>query len=205
MVNSTDRRSGRRPGTTATREAILSAAREAFIEAGYRSATIRGIAREADVDPALVMHFFGSKESLFAEAMHPPFEPAEVLRNAIATDPTTAGLAVARFFIDAWESDSQRRGLIGLVRSAVTEDAAGAMLSDGLLKPVETQLAQVGIDRPGLRASLIASQLIGLAITRYIVGFGPMAAASPEELAQAIGPTIHRYISEPLEKESQNV
>ena len=144
------------------------------------------------------MHFFGNKEALFAEAMRPPFEPADVLGKAIAADPSTAGLAVARFFIDAWESDSQRRGLLGLVRSAVTEESAGAMLVESLLKPVESLLASAGVDQPGLRASLVASQLIGLAVARYVVGFAPMAAASPEALALAIGPTIHRYLSEPL-------
>jgi AcrR family transcriptional regulator len=204
MMNSIDKRSGRRPGSPATREAILSAAREAFIESGYRGGTIRAIAKAAAVDPALVMHFFGSKEALFAEAMHPPFEPANVLGNAIAANPDEAGLEVARFFIDAWESDSQRRGLIGLVRSAVTEESAGAMLVENLLRPVEALLTRSGSDQPGLRASLVASQLIGLAIARYIVGFGPMAEVSPEALAQAIGPTIHRYISEPLQQETRH-
>ncbi|MGE0601204.1 MAG: TetR family transcriptional regulator [Dehalococcoidia bacterium] len=204
MMNSVDRRSGRRPGSPATREAILAAAREAFIDSGYRGATIRAIAKDAGVDPALVMHFFGNKKMLFAEAMHPPFEPAEVLGKAIAASPAEAGMAVARFFIDAWESDSQRRGLIGLVRSAVTEESAGAMLGENLLRPVEALLAKADTDQPGLRASLIASQLIGLAVARYVVGFGPMTAASAEELAQAIGPTIQRYISEPLQQEPRH-
>ncbi|MGE3073056.1 MAG: TetR family transcriptional regulator [Dehalococcoidia bacterium] len=204
MMNSTEKRSGRRPGTPATREAILAAARDAFIEAGYRGATIRAIAKEAGVDPALVMHFFGSKEGLFAEAMRPPFEPAKVLGNAIAEDPSAAGMTVAQFFIDAWESDSQRRGLIGLVRSAVTEESAGAMLVENLLQPVEALLARSGADQPGLRAALVASQLIGLAITRYIVGFGPMASASPVALANAIGPSLQRYISQPLQQEASH-
>lgn len=202
MVNSVQRRSGRRPGPPATREAILAAAREAFIGSGYRGATIRGIASEAEVDPALVMHFFGTKEDLFAQAMHLPFEPADVLGNALAADPDAAGLAVARFFIHTYESDSQRRVLIGLVKSAVTEKAAGSMLRESVLRPVEAILANAGQDRPGLRASLVASQLIGLAIARYVVGFGPMAEATPDELVAAVGPTLQRYISGPLTQES---
>lgn len=202
MVTSAERRSGRRPGTPATRDAILAAARDAFVESGYRSATIRGIARAAVVDPALVMHFFGNKEALFSEAMRPPFEPAAVLAAAMATDPGSAGLTIARVFIEAWESDSQRRTLLGLVRSAVSEETAARMLREGLLAGVELALARLGADRPGFRAALISSQLIGLAVARYMVGAPGATAATTAEVIAAIGPTLQRYINGPIEGES---
>lgn len=199
MVNSaTERRPGRRPGAPATRAAILESAREAFVASGYRAATIRGIAQAAGVDPALVMHFFGNKEGLFAEAMRPPFEPAAVLSAALATDPAAAGTAIARTFLEAWESSAQRRTLLGLVRSAVSEESAAMMLREGLLAGVERSLNELGADRPALRASLISSQLIGVAMARYMVRARGAAEATPAELAAAIGPTLQRYINGPL-------
>lgn len=202
MMSSTDRRSGRRPGSTDTREAILDAARNAFTEAGYRGATIRSIASAAAVDPALVMHFFGNKEALFAEAMRPPFEPAAVLGAALKADPARAGETVAAFFLEAWDSDSQRRSLLGLVRSAVTEEAAAAMIRDGLLRGVETALEEFGAGQPGLRASLIGAQLIGLAIGRYMVRLQPLVDAPRDELVAAVAPALQRYITGDLtEKE----
>ncbi len=196
MVNSArERRSGRRPGTSATREAILVAAREAFTAAGYRGATIRGIAATAGVDPALVMHFFGNKEALFAESMHPPFDPGAILSAELNADPAHAGEGIAAFFLDAWDSDSQRRSLLGLVRSAVTEEAAAAMVRESLLGSVQAALAQSGIDQPGVRAGLVGSQLIGLAIGRYILGLPPLAQASRDELVAAVAPVLQRYIN----------
>ena len=200
MMSSTERRSGRRPGSTETRDAILAAAREAFTDSGYRGATIRGIAAAAGVDPALVMHFFGNKETLFAEAMHPPFEPAAILGAALKANPDRAGETVASFFLEAWDSDSQRRSLLGLVRSAVTEEAAAAMVRDSLLGGVEGALNEYGCDRPGLRASLIASQLIGLAIGRYIVRLQPFVEASRAELVAAVAPALQRYITGDIAK-----
>lgn len=200
MRNSSENRSGRRPGATDTREAIRDAAREAFTESGYRGATIRGIASAASVDPALVMHFFGNKEALFTEAMRPPFEPAAVLGSALKADPARAGETIASFFLEAWDSDAQRRSLLGLVRSAVTEEVAAAMIRDGLLRGVETALTQFGADQPGLRASLIGSQLIGLAVGRYMVRLQPLVDAPRDELVAAVAPALQRYISGALTK-----
>ena len=200
MVSSSEKRSGRRPGSTETREAILAAARDAFTGSGYRAATIRGIAASAGVDPALVMHFFGNKETLFAEAMRPPFEPAAILGAALKANPDRAGETVANFFLEAWDSDSQRRSLLGLVRSAVTEEAAAAMFRDSLLGGVGGALAQFGSDRPDLRASLVASQLIGLAIGRYIVRLQPLVDSPRAGLVAAVAPALQRYITGDITK-----
>ena len=93
------RRTGRRPGDSGTREAILAAAREAFAADGYERATMRGVARAAGVDPALVSHYFGSKQGLFEAAMRPPFDPAEALPRVLAGDPAGAGLRLAAFAV----------------------------------------------------------------------------------------------------------
>lgn len=200
VSSSSERRSGRRPGAPATREAILHAAREAFTASGYRAATIRAIAVAAGVDPALVMHFFGNKEALFAEAMRPPFEPAAVLAAALTADPARAGATVATFFLTAWDTDTERSALIGLVRSAVTEPAAAAMVRQGLIAPVKRALEQFGADRADLRATLIASQLIGLAMGRYIVQLPPLVEASREQLVSAVAPALQRYITGDISK-----
>lgn len=201
MVNSTEeRRSGRRPGAPATRDAILAAAKEAFTAAGYRGATIRGIAASAGVDPALVMHFFGNKEALFAEAMRPPFEPAAVLASALAEDPARAGERVARFFLSAWDEDSHRHTLLGLVRSAVTEPTAAAMVKQGVIGPVRDVLDKAGADQPELRASLVASQLMGLAVGRYMVQLARLAEAPRETVVRAVAPVLQRYINGDITK-----
>lgn len=200
MMSSAEKRSGRRPGSTETREAILVAARAAFSDSGYRGATIRGVAATAGVDPALVMHFFGNKEALFAEAMRPPFEPAAILAAALHANPDRAGEAVASFFLEAWDSDSQRRSLLGLVRSAVTEEAAAAMFRDSVVRGVEGALREFGCSDPGMRASLAAAQLIGLAIGRYIVRLQPLVEAPRAELVAAVAPALQRYITGDITK-----
>jgi len=192
-------RSGRRAGTPATREAILAAAREAFIQHGYRGATIRRIAADAGVDPALVLHFFHNKEGLFREAMRPPLDPAALFGAVFAAEPANAGATIARLVIAALDSDAPRRTLLGLVRSAVSEESAAQMIREGVLRAVEEALEQAGIDQPGLRAALIGSQLIGLAMARYVVRAPAVAGAAPEELVAAVGPTLQRYISGNLE------
>lgn len=203
MMNSTPSRTGRRPGGSATREAILSAARDAFIERGFQKATIRGIAGAAAVDPALVMHFFGNKDTLFAEAMRPPFDPAAILEAAMATDPQQAGEVLARFFIEAWEAEPQRRTMLGLVRSAVTEGAATRMIREDLLGSVEAALAGLGRPQAGLRASLIGSQLIGLAMARHVAALPALVAVTREQLVAAVAPTIQRYITGDISGEAR--
>lgn len=198
MVSSPERRSGRRPGSPVTREAILAAAREAFLDSGYRTATIRGIAAQAAVDPALVMHFFGNKEALFQEAMRLQIDPSQVFGPAIAGDPSKAGETIVRYFLEAWESESQHDTLLGLVRSAVSEEIAAEMIRTGPIRGAQEMLAAAGVDNPELRAALVGTQLIGLAMARYIVNVEPIASAGVDELAAAVGPTLQRYISEPL-------
>lgn len=201
MVNSTgERRGGRRPGTPTTRQAILAAAREKFTAAGYRGATIRGIASSARVDAALVMHFFGNKEALFAEAMRPPFEPAVVLAAALTEDPARAGELIARFFLSAWDEDSQRHALLGLVRSAVTEPTAAAMVKNGVIGPVRDVLEKAGIEQPDLRASLVATQLIGLAAGRYMVQLPGLTGVEQDVLVTALAPVLQRYITGDISK-----
>ncbi len=194
------RRSGRRPGDSGTREAILSAARAAFAEQGYDKATIRGIAARAAVDPALVLHYFGSKERLFGAALQIPFTPGEVLRAALGADPDRLGEVIVRAFLNAWEPAETRPALIAMVRSAMTNDVAQAMVREFLDRRVFGPItAALQIPDADLRATLVGSQFIGLAMMRYVVGFEPMESASVDQIVAAVGPTVQRYLSGDLE------
>src|SRR6266851_1596237 len=248
------RRTGRRTGDSGTREAILAAARTRFGDHGYAGATIRAIAADAGVDPALVHHFFGTKERLFAAAMRLPVIPGELISAALAPgarDPgRSLGEHLLRTVLGAWAVDEVRETFLGLMRSAVTSEQAAAMLREFATDSILGRLAEVagaaeaagaagasgGFDAAGalyasetpgtadaddahdgdrasdakgapgaaeadgfaeanFRAALVASQVLGLALTRYVLGLEPLAAASQDDLAAAIGPTLERYLT----------
>jgi AcrR family transcriptional regulator len=196
-------RTGRRAGDSGTREAILEAARAQFAERGYDGATIRSIAAGAGVDPALVHHFYGTKERLFTAAMRLPVVPSEVISAALAEDSRPAGVSVGEHLVRSalavWESADVRTAFIGILRSALTSDQAAVMLREfvtqAILGPVAGVADGSDPERTPFRAALVGSQVLGLALTRYVVQLGPVASAAPDELAAAIGPTIDRYLS----------
>lgn len=193
------RRTGRRPGVSGTRGAILEAARRRFIEHGYDRATIRAIAADADVDPALVYHYFGGKENLFAAVMDLPFEPAVAIPGLLAGDPDRLGERIVRMFLSVWDDAPDRNPMLGLIRSAVGNDRAAVMVREAVQSVLFNQLAR-RLDQPDaeLRASLAMSHLFGLALGRYVLRIKPLATADAEEIVAAIGPTIQRYLTGPL-------
>ena len=185
-----------RAGERSTRDEILDAARESFAERGYDRATIRDIAARAAVDPALVLHYFGSKGELFGAALQIPLEPAQVLARVMAHDSADMGPALLRTFLDAWEPETSRTPLVAMVRSAMTNDAAMALVREYLGRRVFGPIAEaLGADASQLRATLVGSQFIGLAMMRYIGKVEPLASASVDELVAAIGPTVQRYLT----------
>lgn len=199
------RRTGRRTGDSGTRAAILGAARKRFGDHGYAGATIRTIAADAGVDPALVHHFFGTKERLFAAAMRLPLVPGEVLGAALVPGVRAPGRSLGehllRTVLSAWEVDEVRDTFLGLLRSAVTSEQAATMLREFVADSILGRLAEVAGARGGgtaeadYRAALVASQVVGLALARYVLGLEPLAAASQDDLAAAIGPTLERYLT----------
>lgn len=196
-------RSGRRPGESGTREAILDAARRAFAEQGYDRATIRGIAARAGVDPALVYHFHGSKEELFAAAMQLPFQPSEILPPLLEGD--AAGLAerILRLFLGV----SDRPGgspFVALIRSASTNEQAARMLREFMSREVIGRVARaLGVPDAELRATLVGSQLAGLAMVRYVLRMEPLASADHQTVIACVGPTLQRYLTGDLEQAPQ--
>ncbi|MEV5765866.1 TetR family transcriptional regulator [Micromonospora sp. NPDC052213] len=191
------RRTGRRPGNPDTREAILGAARAAFAERGFDGASIRAIAAAAQVDPALVHHYFGSKDQLFLAAMHAPVDPGELLPKVLAGDREGLGERLVRTFLGVWDSPAGTAG-VALLRSAVSNEWTARLLREFLvsqvLRKVLDQLDADPAELP-LRGSLVASQMIGLAMMRHVVRLEPVASAAPETLVAAVGPTVQRYLT----------
>ena len=189
-------RTGRRPGAGGTREKILAAARSHFGEVGYDGGTVRGIATASGVDPALVLHYFGSKEGVFRAAMDFPIDPAEFIPRLLAPGLDGLGERLSRFFVDTWDSPVGQP-LLGLIRSVVGNESAAALMREFISREVLARIASaLDVDQPQLRASLAASSLIGLAILRYVVKVEPLASAPSDQVASWIGPAVQRYLTD---------
>jgi AcrR family transcriptional regulator len=174
----------------ATRAAILSAARERFASDGYERATIRAIAADAGIDPALVMRYFGNKEGLFAAA-------AEIdlrLPDFAAMPRKTLGVALVEHFLSRWEDDEI---LQGLLRAAATNAQAAERLRSVFATQIAPHLVEASADTKfgAQRAGLVASQLLGFALSRYILALPPVAAMRRAEAVKWLGPTIQRYLT----------
>jgi len=189
-------RTGRRPGRSGTRDAILVAARESFTASGYDQASIRDIARRAGVDPALVHHYFGTKQKLFTEAVELPVDLVAVVEAFVRGDRDRIGERIVGLMLSVWDSRTDRSPLIALIRSAVTSENAARMLREFMVSVLFVRLAEAlrAPDAP-LRASLAASQMMGLLIARYVVRVEPLASAPAAQLVAAIGPNIQRYLT----------
>jgi AcrR family transcriptional regulator len=192
-------RTGRRPGQTETRELILGAARNQFGERGYDGATIRGIAAEAGVNPALVHHFFGSKEQVFAAALELPVNPAMVLSTILDGPREEIGERILRLFLGLWRESDTRKSFLALVRSVSTNESAALMLRQFVERVMMARVAEA-LAIPRLRLNALISHIMGIAMLRYIIGVEPMASADEDELVATIAPVIQRYIEgEPIE------
>jgi AcrR family transcriptional regulator len=193
------RRIGRRPGESGSREAILEAASARFAQHGYDGATIRGIATDAGVDPALVHHFFGTKDKLFVAAMRLPLNPAEVIPKVVAAGLDGAGEKLATIFVHTMREQGDANPMVGLLRSATAHPGAARMIRDFFTSAVlEKVAAELDVPQPRLRAALCASQMMGLLVAHQVVGLRPLVEANAETLIAAIGPVIQHYLSDPL-------
>jgi AcrR family transcriptional regulator len=192
------RRTGRRPGNPDTREAILAAAREAFAERGFDGASIRAIATSAGVDPALVHHYFGTKDQLFLATMNAPFDPRELLPQAIAGPRDQVGERLVRLFLRVWDSPPGRTAGEALLRSAVTNEWTARLMREFVTTQIlRRAMEHLELDpaQAPLRASLVGSQLAGVAMARYILKVEPLASAPAEAVVAAVGPTVQRYLT----------
>jgi AcrR family transcriptional regulator len=191
------RRSGRRPGNQDTREVILAAAREAFAERGFDGASIRLIATGAGVDPALVHHYFGTKDQLFLAAMRAPIDPTEFFPHIFGGERDQIGERLIRTLLRVWDSPAGGAAA-ALIRSAVSNEMMARMLREFIVNRILKKVAkEVGLDpaEAPLRTNLVATQIAGIVMIRYIIKVEPLASAPPEVLVAAVAPTIQRYIT----------
>lgn len=190
-------RTGRRPGDTATRGAILVAARDAFAARGYAGATIRQIASAAAVDPALVHHYFTTKERLFVTTLQTAVDPDRLLSQLFSGDAQMLGERIVERFLALWDGGAGATAS-ALLRTAVSGERLAQRVLDVVLPAVVSDLVtKVGVDpaEASPRATLIASQLSGVVLTRYVLKLSPMASAPTQWLVAVVGPTIQRYLT----------
>ncbi|MER7517369.1 TetR family transcriptional regulator [Streptomyces sp. NPDC126499] len=204
MTEPSPRRRGRPSRTAAeesgpgARERIIEAARAMFAERGYDKTSVRGIAKAADVDPALVHHYFGTKDEVFAAAVEVSFEPATVVPAIVGGPREAIGERLARFFISVWENPATRAPLLAILRSALTHEAAAKVLRGFVLRRLlERIAADLDVPEPKFRAELAASHMIGIAILRYVIQVEPLASADPEAIVAQVSPTLQRYLTQP--------
>jgi len=195
-TGSTSRRPGRRPAGSGTREAILDAARMEFMERGYDGATVRAIAARAGVNHAMIGHFFGSKEDLFATAIDWPFDPAQDIPRVMAGDPDHVGPRLAQFFFEQLEAPRSRHTILTLLRSATSNENATRLLRDFAEREIATQIAAC-IDRPDaqMRSALIVSQLVGVTLMRHLIGLQPLTAAQRDAIVEPLGEALQSLIA----------
>jgi len=201
VTSGTSRGRGRPPRTEAsdTRDRILGAARAEFSERGYDKTSVRGIAKAAGVDSALVHHYFGTKEQVFEAAITVAFAPALQAPTAVEEGPLEGvGERLTRFVFGVWENPATRTPLLAIVRSAVNNETAAAVFRRLIASQVLRRIAQ-RLDLPDaeLRAELAAAQLVGTAMLRYVIKVEPLASADPEQIIARLAPVVQGHLTNP--------
>lgn len=186
---------GRRPGAPDTRAEVLGAARASFAEKGFRGTTIRAVAASAGVDPALVHHYFGTKDDLFVAALQIPVDPREVLAPVVALGPDGAGERLLRTFLGVWDDPEVQPGLLAMVRSLVADDTGGLVRDAFIPVVVGPVLAGLVRDRPEVRIPLVVSQVMGLIVARYVVALPPMVQMPADDVVARVGPVVQHYLT----------
>ena len=187
-------RAGRRQGDPRTRETIIDAARAAFVEHGYTATTIRAIARRAEVDPALVYHYFEDKAAVYGATLDLPADPRDIL-NDVRLSATSPGARLVEAFLTQWETSPGQpgQGFVNLVQAASSSPEAARSAREYLTDRVWDQLPS-GDETARWRTLLVSSQLAGLAWTRYIIRAEPLASAPVQEVARQAGPALERLM-----------
>jgi AcrR family transcriptional regulator len=194
------RRSGRRPGNQDTRTSILEAARASFAEKGYDKASIRTIAGDAGVDPALVHHYFGTKEKLFLAVMNAPIDPGELIPQALEGPREQAGERLVRLAVGVWDSPAGSAAL-AVFRSALSNEWTARLLREfvvtQILRRAVGEIVEDQAEAP-MRAALVATQIAGTMVARYVLRIEPLASADADTIAAAVGPNVQRFLTEPM-------
>lgn len=186
---------GRRPGANDTRVAVRAAALELFADHGFHETSVRKIARHAGVDPALVHYFFGSKAALFDDAVRLPRNPAQLCPTRLRPGSGGIGERLARAVIELWDDPATRAPALALLRSAGGHPAASGRLRDAVLRHV-LPLVAAGPSTPTAERSchLVAGQLVGTMLARYVWMLEPLVSLDRDELARLIGPALEAQL-----------
>ena len=188
-------RRGRRPGGPDTRAAVLDAARKEFAALGYEKASIRGIARSAGVDSALVHHYFGTKQQLFIAALDFPIDPDLVAQLLLTGDRATAGDRIVRFALSLWEEPAVRERLMAMLRTVAANDQVAELFRHFVQRELVARVSTAwGEEGAAVRVELVMSQIVGLAMARYVIGVEPLASAGIDDLAALVGPVLQHYL-----------
>jgi len=191
-------RRGRRPGSPDTRADVLAAARQSFAAKGYAGTSVRAVASTAGVDPALVHHYFGSKDDLFLAALEVKVDPRQAMAPVVEGGVDGAGERLMRIFVTVWGDEETRLPLLALVRGIV-DPGGQQLLRDGFQKMVFGPLGlALGLDQPERRMAHVGSQLVGLVVTRYVLALEPLASMPDEQVVATYAPVIQGYLSGPL-------
>lgn len=198
MSRAVTKRTGRRPGATDTRERIAVAARSLFAELGYDRATFRAIAGGAGVDPALVVHFYGTKDELFRQVMALPPPIADGLERVAEGPRETVGRRLAELIVGALESPASRTVVLGRIRCASSHPDAAALVRETVTRDLLRLATALSDDEPETRAVLVGAQVVGLALARHVVQVEPLASMTSAEVVEIFAPTFQHYLVEPL-------
>ncbi|MGH3913322.1 MAG: TetR family transcriptional regulator [Pseudonocardiaceae bacterium] len=186
---------GRRPAGEDTRRTLLDAARIEFTQRGYEGATVRAIAQRAGVDPAMVNHWFGSKDGLFVAAMEIPVNPDEIIPRLLAGDPEQLAERILRTFLSVWDANGGG-ALTALMRSVASHEQAARMMREFVSRVIFGRVVStVAPDAPELRAALCGTQIAGLGMIRYVIRLEPLASADHDTVVTAIAPNLQRYLT----------
>jgi len=168
-----------------------------FAERGFDQTSIRAIATEAKVDPALVHHYFGTKDKLFLASMNAPLDPSDLVPKALSGPREEAGERLVRTVLMVWDSPAGSAA-VALLRSAMSNEWTARLMREFVVTQVlRRAVAEMGMqgEEASLRAALVATQVAGLAVVRYVLKVEPVASADPEQLVRAVGPNVQRYLT----------
>jgi AcrR family transcriptional regulator len=190
------RRRGRRQGDPVSREAVLAAAKARFASDGYEKTTLRAIARDAQVDPSMVLYLFGSKADLFRESLELIIDPANLVA-ALERQGDDVGTRMVRAYLGIWTAPDTAASMRVMLQSATSNTDAHEAFRGFMQNYVLTAVSGVfgGGDEARLRAMLAASSLVGVALLRYVMAIPPLATLSEDEVVRLVAPTVTRYLT----------
>jgi AcrR family transcriptional regulator len=192
MKQASEKKRGPRQDGVQARQAILDAARKQFSEQGYEGATMRAVARDAGVDPALVSYYFGSKSGLFVESLRLPINPADAIAAVVADGTEDLGVRLVTRFLQVWDNPVSGDPIVRVLRSGASRPE---LLREFIERQIVPRFAQaIGGQDAALRATAIVSQMLGLAFARYVLRVEPLASAPPDEVVALVAPNIQRYV-----------